>query len=421
MQDRDGQPRVLIISHSHPGVTHGGAEIAAYALFKELRSSGLVQVWFLGCSHRASDVRLGVSLTQPFGIDEFLYTPNGTMDHLKFSNSDPAYPRMLTDLVRELRPTIVHAHHYANIGIETFSIIRKACADIRIILTLHEFLAICHNYGQMVKPVTYQLCERETYAGCAACFNKITTQDFFLRKRYIQFFLEDVDFFLSPSRFLADRYVAWGLPADRLRIIENVPSGSACTDEPEMADLEAGRPVHIGFFGQMSPLKGIAVLVAAMKRLAVLGTWNVVSHIFGDYSNQPEEFQAAMLLALQRPGDNVIYHGPYENHRVRALMQSVDAIVVPSIWWENSPVVIQEALSCGRPVLCSDIGGMAEMVRPELDGLHFDAGSDYSLAQLLLRIARSPELLPGLRSSLKRPRSAKEVMEEHLILYRQPG
>ncbi len=56
-------------------------------------------------------------------------------------------------------------------------------------------------------------------------------------------------------------------------------------------------------------------------------------------------------------------------------MQSVDAVLVPSIWWENSPVVIQEALANGRPVICSDIGGMAENVRPGHDGFHFEAGN----------------------------------------------
>ena len=57
-------------------------------------------------------------------------------------------------------------------------------------------------------------------------------------------------------------------------------------------------------------------------------------------------------------------------------MAEIDWVVVPSIWWENSPLVIQEAFLHGRPVICSDIGGMAEKVRHGVDGLHFRVGDD---------------------------------------------
>ena len=64
-------------------------------------------------------------------------------------------------------------------------------------------------------------------------------------------------------------------------------------------------------------------------------------------------------------------------------MATVDWIVMPSIWWENSPVVIQEASCIGRPPIVSDIGGMAEKVRDGVDGLHFRAGSPEDLADRL--------------------------------------
>ena len=61
--------------------------------------------------------------------------------------------------------------------------------------------------------------------------------------------------------------------------------------------------------------------------------------------------------------------------------------MVPSIWWENSPLVIQEAFLHGRPVICSDIGGMAEKVDHDVNGLHFPVGDPDALARTIQRAA----------------------------------
>jgi glycosyltransferase involved in cell wall biosynthesis len=95
----------------------------------------------------------------------------------------------------------------------------------------------------------------------------------------------------------------------------------------------------------------------------------------------------------------------------------VDAVIVPSIWWENSPVVIQEALQAGRPVICSNIGGMAEKVRPGLDGLHFAAGQPRSLARLLQSIANRPEMLDEIAATIRPPWTAEDALRAHLDLY----
>jgi glycosyltransferase involved in cell wall biosynthesis len=95
----------------------------------------------------------------------------------------------------------------------------------------------------------------------------------------------------------------------------------------------------------------------------------------------------------------------------------VDAVLVPSIWWENSPVVIQEAFRNNRPVLCSDIGGMAEKVRDGIDGYHFSVGSGLELSYLLIRLHDDRSLLQSLRHSMRVPPTAADVLSDHLSLY----
>jgi glycosyltransferase involved in cell wall biosynthesis len=97
----------------------------------------------------------------------------------------------------------------------------------------------------------------------------------------------------------------------------------------------------------------------------------------------------------------VSFNGPYENDQVIGLMQRCHAVLVPSIWWENSPLVIQEAFAARRPVICSDIGGMAEKVRDGVDGWHFRARSAGSLAEVLRGLAEDPgKILTMKRSGL---------------------
>lgn len=457
-----GLPSVLVMTHSHPKLTRGGAEISAFTLFREIRARG-GKAWLLGCSSPKSEIRLGATLTQPYGPDDYVYHPNAAFDYFKFANPDPQFPKVIEELVAELKPDIVHTHHFVRFGVEMFSAIRRGWPAAKIVLSLHEYLAICNHHGQMMKTKTFRLCEKESYAACSACFPQFGERDFFLRKRYLQMFFDDVDLFISPSHFLAERFRSWGLPASKLAVLENMPperDGSVFADawtppatmpppvsvsplaaapasvriaprglrsnemvpEPSssatpMVPAMGFRPIRFGFFGQMSPLKGITVLMEAAKRLNALGITNAVIEIYGDYSSQPLEFQKVVEEALEDAGENVVFHGAYDNAQVNALMQKIDAMVIPSTWWENSPVVIQEAFTNGKPVICSNIGGMAEKITHGVNGLHFEVSRPASLAEVLADLAMHPQKLDALTAGVRPPPTAQEVLDQHLDLY----
>jgi len=420
-----GRPRILVMSHSHPRITRGGAEISAYALFKALQQRGY-PAWFAGCSGSGSENRAGATFAQPYGPSEYVYYSNAPFDYFKFANPDPSYPDALEQLLAELKPDFVHLHHYSRFGVETFAIIRRTLPATKILLSLHEYLLICNHNGQMVKTGDLRLCYEETIDACAACFKDKSARDFFLRKRFVMTFLDDVDLFISPSHFLADRYIAWGIPRQKMVMLENLPSAlsgerkrAAIFDRDGMSEdgVIEPRELRIGFFGQMSPLKGIVVLIEAARRLEKMEIENLVIDIYGDYSSQPPEYQVAVTKALAETGKNVIYHGRYDNSRVHSLMIAMDAIVTPSIWWENSPLVIQEAFAAGKPVICSDIGGMAEKVRHGVDGLHFETGNPGHLAQLLARLARKPSLIDELSQSVQAPLDTDLRLNDYLKIY----
>jgi glycosyltransferase involved in cell wall biosynthesis len=100
-------------------------------------------------------------------------------------------------------------------------------------------------------------------------------------------------------------------------------------------------------------------------------------------------------------------------------MARVDWVVVPSIWWENSPLVIQEAFLCGKPVICSDIGGMAEKVENGVSGIHFRRGDAEHLAEVMKRAAETPTLWQKLRSGIPEVHGMNDHVARLGLIYRE--
>ncbi len=418
MSRPDRPLRVLVASHSHPKITNGGAEIAAFSLFNELNARPDTEAWFLGCNTKPGAGRDGVALTQPFTDREYVYSTNGQFDWFRLSNSDPRLPDEVETLLIELRPDVVHLHHYVNYGVDLLFTVRRVLPQARIVMTLHEYLAICHHFGQMVKRGHFSLCDASGLDACHACFPENDRSDFFMREHYIKLFFGMVDRFVSPSHFLAQRYIAWGIEPERIEVIENIIAPA--TLWPADPAPQAGGddlPLRIGFFGQISKLKGIGVLLDCAAILARKAGAKVSFNIYGDYKGQPPAFQEEFLAQLAGATRNVNYRGPYRQADVDRLMRGMDAVLVPSIWWENSPVVIQEAFRNNRPVICSDIGGMAEKVRDGVDGLHFPVGSGLELSYLLLRLQGNRSVLARVRETMQNQVGMHKSIDDFIRVY----
>lgn len=413
MNHGQGQLRILVISHSHPELSKGGAEIAAFQLYRGIASRTGFTAWFMGCDRR--EKRSDIAVTQPFGDGDYLYSA-GEFDWFKFANRDPRFPEAFAELLSELLPDIVHFHHYINVGVEAFMHVKRVLPDAKIVVTLHEYLAVCNHHGQMVTKPHRNLCYESNTKRCVECFPELDEADFFLRDKYIHYFFDLVDRFISPSEFLADRYARWGVSPSRISVIENVVRAPG--SEGGSSPVANSGPLRAGFFGQLSFLKGIRVLFEAAHLLEEADRSAVSIEVFGDYRSQPADFQKEFLERLEQVGPNVRFHGPYDERRVDMLMQSVDVVIVPSIWWENSPLVIQEAFRNGRPVICSDIGGMAEKVRDGIDGFHFHVGSASDLASLLGRLSDDRKLLADVAETVRKPPSANATVDAHVALYR---
>ena len=149
-----------------------------------------------------------------------------------------------------------------------------------------------------------------------------------------------------------------------------------------------GEPFTFGYIGTHIPAKGVDHLLRAFG--AVSGDARL--RVWGRARGQ--ETESLKRLATELPGDapqKVEWLSEYKNqHIVEDVFNRVDAIVVPSIWVENSPLVIHEAQQVGVPVITADVGGMAEYVHHEENGLLFKHGDPKSLARQMQRLAEDP-------------------------------
>jgi len=321
------------------------------------------------------------------------------------------------DLVEHLRPTVVFMHHYTTIGLESIRVLRDVNPDVRIVMTLHEMLAICNNNGQMVKTGSLRLCSRETPEECHGCFPNITPDSFWLRKRFIKSYFDLIDHFVAPSEFLRSRYIEWGLPADRVTMIEN---GQAYPEKAPPRPLKSGEGrTRFAFFGQLNPYKGIDVLLSAAAALSEQAKSEITIEIHGaNLEHQDPKFRERLegLLAPLEAEGVVRFVGPYMREDLPRRMARTDWVLVPSIWWENSPMVIQEAFTYGRPVICSNIGGMAEKVRHGVDGWHVEARSVRDWADALENLAADKKCWEQLYNGIRPPLTYIECLDAHLAL-----
>ena len=381
--------RVAVVSHGHPEIASGGAQEASYWLFQHLKTRGEIDpVYIARCPPEALG-HAGSFAQFRARRDEILWSPPG-LDWFRLTTLSPAaLRRQAVDLCRNVRPDIIHFHHYAWFGTDLFRILKEELG-IPVVLTLWEYLAICHREGQMLK-TNGQLCYAASHAECSACFPDRSAGKFFLRKALTMENFACVDRLIAPSEFSAKRYIEWGIDPGRIEVIENPLSihryNGDQRSEARLVPARRSGPTRFGFFGRLTPYKGVDVLLSAIGMLDEKVREQIKVLLYGFLIDPAgNEFQRRVAAQIEALKGCVVHRGEYRNEDVVDLMRSVDWVVVPSIWWESYSFVIHEAKAAGVPVLCSNIGLMREKVRPGIDGAHFMVADSADLADKISAI-----------------------------------
>ena len=404
--------KVVVISHAHPTFSKGGAELAAYYLWEGINNHPDHEAWFIGRGQ--PELMHKFTTLAAMGERDYLLAGNASIEHLTATTSLDSHSD-LSQLLASIQPDIVHFHHYVHVGVETIRLVKNICPQAKIFMTLHEYIAICQNNGQMIK-TNGRLCYQYSPRECHLCFPQIPQENIFLRERYIKSFFKLVDQFISPSHFLRDRYIQWGLDPEVICVVENGLPESDKIPLRKLRDNEVRG--KFAYFGQINPYKGVDVILEAIASLPKNVRKQVRLDIFGSgLESQTPEFQEKIHLLLKKCKDIVRLHGAYEPEEMPRLIAESDWVVMGSIWWENSPLVIQEAYKFGRPLIVPDIGGMAEKVKAGKGGLTYRARDSFALANLITAIVEDEGLFNDALNQIPNYPKISNIVEEHLRLF----
>ena len=403
--------RVMFLLHAHPDLQAGGTEIFARDLFRTLRNRGVPGLLLAGTAAHQRSASPGTPFQAVGNAADEILVWTGGFDPFFLSQIDlHGLSQPLSQLLREQRPDVIHIHHVITLGVEIVGLIRRCLPNTRIVMTLHDYYPLCANDGQMVTRAG-ALCHAARPDTCRSCFPERSLTDFKLRALHIANALNHVDKFIAPSRFLRDRFLAAGFPFDRIAV---VPNGfPAIEPTPARRNLRRDR---FAFFGHINRFKGATVALEASTLLSEQGVAHALS-LHGGTDHQANE-TLSCFAAARAKAPAARYGGAYQRSDLPRLIADADWVVFPSQWWENAPLVINEAFQHWRPVICSAIGGALELVQDGVNGLHFPVGDGASLAAAMRRAIEEPGLWQRLIDGIVPPVSIEESASRHLDLYR---
>ena len=415
--------KVLLISVFHPELVRGGAQQVCYELFEALKQCPDIEPILLAAidpSHAAL-YKSGARITGFDGREgEFLFLSRD-YDYWWQKCANPPMIEAFVEFLEITRPDVVHFHHFLLLGLDLITVTRRTLPNVRIVFTLHEFLSICTANGQMLRTYDKSLCTRASSVRCYQCFPERTPEQFFMREMWVKRHFESVDTFTTPSRFMIEHFVTWGLDRSRIRHITN-----GQRDYNKQSWIAPPRRQHnrFGFFGQLVDNKGVWVILEAVQQLRAEGFKDFSIEINGDnlrYASETRRAEIEVFRAAEeeRPLDEriVYFKGSYDVDQLEQRMSRVDWCIVPSVWWETFALVISEAWMFHRPVIASNIGAMKERIHHEVDGLQFAASDARSLADTIRRAATEEGLWEKLVEGIKPPPSRQTMVDGFIDVY----
>lgn len=403
--------KVLTLCHDHPEFTTGGTEFAAHDLTQALSAMPGIEARFLAATSALTHPEADPGSLHALGDDLLLRT--GSYDMFSMRRHDGTdWIGAVDRVLGAFEPDLVHLHGLDRIGIEILSVLRRLRPRLRLILTLHDYQLICPNEGLLIRRHGGGLCRQPSADACRQCFPELAAGRHALRKTHLLQALEMIDAYIAPSRAVRDRFVQWGLDAGRIAVVPNaVPVTDPLAPEPSRT-----RRDRFAYFGNMAQHKGTDVLCDAAARLATADAGLTVT-LHGQLHHPSEQAATLFESGLARATTVLSHLGPYNRREIGALMQQTDWVVVPSVWEENAPLVVLEAQRAGRPVICTGLGGLSELVRDGVDGLHVPRGNAAALAQTMLSAASDPELWSQLSAQIRPPMTPEVHAQRHLAVY----
>ncbi|MDF1800243.1 MAG: glycosyltransferase [Planctomycetota bacterium] len=464
--------KVLLVSHDFLTAHPAGTEIYTYQVGIALQERGH-EVHVFTTEKDIARKNLSVEVRDYEGLPVHELFNNLYYNDFEETWDYPAAARSFGVLLDDLRPDVVHFMHLLYLSVACVEEVKRR--GIPVLYTLHDYWLQCARFGQR-RFIDGSICHEIDFDRCGTCLAdfkfrqtrveraagkaiaavrsttgldlggmarglqrglqrrvqrgshhiagtsdassdqsaaaamaaEVAKRDKALRERI----LPAVDRFIAPSNFLRERFLEWGIPEDQ---IHHMRTGISLRGFQDF-QRKPGNGKRIGFIGTLAPHKGAHVLLKAWGALDAESKADASLRIWGPPAHNPTYVARLEELALE-VGASV--EGELLRAEVSDALAELDLLVVPSIWYENSPLIILEALATRTPLAVSDLGGMAELVEPGATGFHFKMGDDADLAVLLQRVLGDASELTRLYGEDVEVREAADDAEALEETYRE--
>ncbi|OUP08465.1 glycosyltransferase [Collinsella sp. An2] len=334
--------------------------------------------------------------------------------------------RRFQTLCERVRPDVVHmnlVHRQITLSILDAPYLREH--HVPVVWTAHDYIAVCPSYTML--DGAGEVCEaclgehfsnclkRKCIKGSAAKSGLAMLEAGFLRRTHAY---RKIDRIICPSQFLESKMAEGGFSTGQLVWMPNFLPGDALATVGDRA--VSGKEPYFLYLGRLSKEKGVDVLIESFARAWGEGKtpgWRLV--IAGD---GPERDRLERLAAARGLGGTVRFAGYVAGTARDGLLYDARYACVPSVWNENAPYSVLEAMAAGVPVIGSRIGGIPELVHDRVTGLLFRPGDTGSLAGLIGRAASMDTeayeaMSRGCRAFAASECSEKKYMEDLVMLY----
>lgn len=391
---------ILQIIHGYPTHYNAGSEVYTQSVCNELSKTHRVSVFTREENPYQKDFSIR-QIEENENLNIYLINnPNGK-DGYRHKQMDDAF----AELLNSLKPDIAHIGHLNHLSTGIVDVLKRL--NIPIVFTLHDFWLMCPRGQFLTRSIgeveNNRLCAGQEDRKCATdCYEvyfsgkeqergfDISNWSNWVHRRMIETkaILDKVDVFIAPSKYLMNRFIdEFKMPVDKIKYLDYGFPTHYLTPTQKANKMEK---FTFGYIGTHIPSKGINQLIEAFSQLELPARLL----IFGRENGQSTK--ALKELATERKED-IIFAGEYINHNLaNDVFSKVDCIVVPSIWGENSPLVIHEAQACKIPVITADFGGMKEYVEHNINGLLFEHRNVNSLTERLKFAIINPDKMKEL-------------------------
>lgn len=358
--------KILLVSNFYPPAAIGGAEIVAHRQAKSMVARGNSVVVLTGVTGENGRKIGSLSLDEVDAIPVYRLVLKSNDSNENF-HWDHARNCMIS-IINSHDIKIVHFHNVTGLGANLISMAHAM--GLRTVVTLHDHWGVCFKNTRLLN--NGDLCKDTN--DCASCQRSIQTEGtdlpIRLRRDYVASCLERAGVLLSPSQYLAESYHEFLGDNRKVQVVSNGIDLDHIKAIPKTSS-ERVRFLCLSYLGEH---KGIPLLLEAARRLvrdeALENKWELTIVGKGHLHDWVKRTIAANQL-----GDTVHLLGHVEHDDVIAMLPHVDVLVLASIWPENQPVSLLEAIASGTAQLASRIGGNVELVEDGVTGYLFEPGN----------------------------------------------